>query len=93
MTDDEPLLISGIAAYRHAPPAPAVQRNIASRAAYEAHMLLRLEPSRSEPTCRRAIELLVDAFLLDRDNNADCFARPSPRCRGRAAIRVSSPRG
>jgi hypothetical protein len=69
------LLISGIAAYRHAPPPPAVQRRVASRVAFEAHMLLLSDPARAEPALRHAIELLVDAFLLDRTENADCFAR------------------
>lgn len=38
-------------------------------------MLLRSESNEAEPALRRAIELLVDAFLLDRRNNAGCFAR------------------
>jgi hypothetical protein len=69
------LLVSGIAAYRHAPPPPKVQRRIANRAAFEAHLLLRGDPTQAEPALRRAIELLVDAFLLDRAGNADCFSR------------------
>jgi hypothetical protein len=38
-------------------------------------MALDQEPRRAERLLRQAIELMVDAFLLDRRGNADCFAR------------------
>lgn len=72
MTDEDPLLISGYAAYRHAPPPPHVQRRVAACATYEARMTT---GAAREPAFRRALELHVDAFLLDRRGNADSFAQ------------------
>jgi hypothetical protein len=74
-TDGGRLRFKGYAAYRHAPPPPEVQRRRAVGAADQADALLVSGGADSEKAARRAIELLVDAFLLDRVGNADSFAR------------------
>lgn len=69
------LYLSGTAAYTNPAPPPRVQRRLAIRAEYEAHMSLRFSPGSARELQKEAIEALVDAFLLDRLGNADCFAR------------------
>lgn len=72
---DNKLYLSGVAVYKRPAPPPAVQRRMAARARYEAEMELSLEPHAARGPLRRAIELLVDAFLLDRRGNAACFVQ------------------
>jgi hypothetical protein len=66
--------IRGYAAYHYAAPPPEVQHQAAILAASQADAQFRAEPSSAEAAIREAIELLVDAFLLDRRMNAECFA-------------------
>jgi hypothetical protein len=45
------------------------------RLAYQGEMAARMNSADAEASLRTAIEVLVDAFLADRDANADCFTR------------------
>jgi len=68
-------VIGGMAAVYDPPRAPSILRRDAARLVYQAHFALPSQPATVERLLRRAIELQVDAFLLDRKGNADTFAR------------------
>lgn len=67
--------LAGMAAYYDPPLRPELLRRRAGRLAYEGWSTVDNEPRHAERQLRQAIEALVDAFLLDRRGNADCFAR------------------
>lgn len=67
--------IAGYAAYYEARPSPSILARSAARLAYEAEHALAANSVDAEQLVRRAIEELVDAFLLDRRRNASAFAR------------------
>jgi hypothetical protein len=70
------VLISGAALYEgEQRPDPAALRRRGQRRATHGLVVLEQAPSRAEALLRGAIEDMVDAFLLDRVQNADLFAR------------------
>jgi hypothetical protein len=74
-TEARGLQIVGHAAYFSPPPAPAIARKAGIEAARAARAAGRNGDADAEQHARRALELLVDAFLVDRVGNSDCFAR------------------
>jgi hypothetical protein len=73
--DADGVHIAGYAALYEPPPPPTVIARSAARLAYEAERALEANTADAEELTRRAIEKLVDAFLLDRRGNASAFAR------------------
>ena len=71
---NEGILISGRAAYTGGVPDPRALAREARRRAHEGILMLKTEPRTAEEVLRLAIELMVDAFLLDRRGNAKLFA-------------------
>jgi hypothetical protein len=69
------ILIAGHAAYYDPPLQPAVLRRRAAQTAMEGQLALDRSPRHAERLLRDAIELMVDAFLLDRHGGRDLFAR------------------
>lgn len=67
--------IGGRAAYYDVPLPPRLLRLRAARSSYLGLIALSLAPEHAEGLLREAIELMVDAFLLDRRRNADLFGR------------------
>jgi hypothetical protein len=72
---DDGALLAGWAAFYGPSPSPEALRRHASRLAYEGLSALDETSGSAEPLLRRAIELMVDAFLLDRRSNGDLFRR------------------
>ncbi len=73
--DDDGVHIAGYAVLYEPPPHPTVIARSAARLAYEAERALAADTAGAEQAARRAIEELVDAFLLDRRANAGAFSR------------------
>lgn len=74
-TDPGGLQIVGHAAYFSPVPAPAAAREAGIEAARAARAAGRNGDADAEQHARAALELLVDAFLVDRVGNSDCFTR------------------
>jgi hypothetical protein len=68
-------LLAGHAVYADPPLHPKLLRREASKIAYEGWLNVGPDPRKGEGLLRRSIELMVDAFLLDRRGNADLFVR------------------
>jgi hypothetical protein len=76
MLDGKTVHISGVAAYEEEqPPDPKELRRRGQRLAVQGVAALDHAPGPAEALLRRAIEHMVDAFLLDRQGNADLFVR------------------
>lgn len=67
--------VVGHAAYFSPPPPPGPARKAGIEAARAARFAGRNGETDAEQRARTALELLVDAFLVDRVGNSDCFAR------------------
>jgi hypothetical protein len=70
---NEGIVLSGRAAYYGGVPDPRGLAREARRRAYEGRFRLETAPRDAEPVLRVALELMVDAFLLDRRGNAKLF--------------------
>jgi hypothetical protein len=73
-TDAAPLRIGGYAAYTSPIPAALPTRLRAIAMEREAREALEHDEAEAEERAREALELMVEAFLLDRSENRDCFA-------------------
>lgn len=71
---NEGILISGRASYHGAVPDARRLARAARRQAYEGQLQLKTAPHAAESVLRHALEMLVDAFLLNRRANAPLFA-------------------
>jgi hypothetical protein len=69
-----PLHFGGIVAYYEPRPHPKLARRRAKRLGLSAQIALGHAAKDAEQIGRTAVEHLVDAFLLDREGCADCFA-------------------
>jgi len=74
-TEADELRIVGYAAYTSSVPTPAAARRAGIDAARTARAAIAAGEAGAEERARAALELLVDAFLVDRVANIDCFAR------------------
>lgn len=74
-TDPRVLHVVGHAAYFSPPPLPKPAREAGIEASRVARSAARNGEADAEDRAREALELLVDAFLVDRVGNSDCFAR------------------
>jgi hypothetical protein len=68
-------LIAGRAAFFEPPPPLPLLRRLAARQAYAGQLSLTQGLEQAEQQLREAIELMVDAFLLDRRRNVDLYSR------------------